>query len=47
MLTQSELAPTEDLEAATILHLPPGAYTTIVSGMGAETGVSLLELYDL
>jgi hypothetical protein len=46
-LTQRELAPTEDLEAATILHLPAGAYTTIVSGTGAATGVGLLEIYDL
>jgi hypothetical protein len=41
------LAPTEDFEAATILHPPAGAYTAIVRGAAGGSGVALLELYDL
>jgi arylsulfate sulfotransferase len=46
-LTQRELAPADDAEAATILHLPAGAYTTIVSGSDGATGIGLVEVYDL
>ncbi len=45
-LEQNSLAPAEDSEAATILHLPTGAYTAIVSGVGS-TGVALVEIYNL
>lgn len=41
------LAPTDPLEAATILHLLAGAYTTIVSGADGATGVALVEVYNL
>lgn len=42
------LAPSDDAESATLLHLPAGAYTTIVSSSsGADTGIGLVEFYDL
>ncbi|MGI8889845.1 MAG: aryl-sulfate sulfotransferase [Chthoniobacterales bacterium] len=43
----NDLAPTDSAEAATIVHLPAGAYTTILSGVGGTTGTGLLEIYDL
>jgi arylsulfate sulfotransferase len=46
-LTARELAPTDAAEAATILHLPAGAYTTIVNGVGRATGIGLIEIFDL
>ncbi len=41
------LAPTDPLESSIILHLPAGAYTAIVSGANGETGLGLVEVYDL
>ncbi len=41
------LAPSDDSEAATILHLAAGSYTAIVSGADDSTGTGLLEIYDL
>lgn len=46
-IEQNGLAPSDDAEAATILHLPAGSYTTIVRGATAESGVGLVEVYDL
>ena len=46
-LEQNQLAPTNPLEAATILHLPPGAYTAVTSGVDRPTGVGLIEVYNL
>jgi arylsulfate sulfotransferase len=46
-LTKNGLAPSEDLEAATILHLPAGSYTTIVTGVAGGSGSSLVELFQL
>ena len=46
-LSSNELAPTDPLEAAIILHLPAGAYTAIVSGVNGGTGIGLAEVYDL
>lgn len=46
-ITQNGLAPADDLEAATILHLPAGAYTAIASGVGGATGTGLVETYNL
>jgi len=46
-LTKNGLGPTDVLEAAVVLHPPPGAYTAIVIGAGGGTGVALAELYDL
>ncbi len=46
-LTQNQLAPSDPTEAATILHLPPGAYTAIASGIDGATGIGLVEVYNL
>jgi arylsulfate sulfotransferase len=46
-ITKNGLAPTDDLEAATVLHLPAGAYSTIVEGAAGGTGIALVEVYDI
>ena len=51
-MQQSEIeatgfAPQDDLESAIIATLTPGAYTAIVSGKDATSGVGLVEGYDL
>jgi arylsulfate sulfotransferase len=46
-IEQNGLAPSDALESATVLYLPAGAYTTIVSGADGGTGVALAEVYDL
>lgn len=44
---QAGLAPTQNLEAAIILHPPAGAYTAIVTGAGGGSGTALAEIYNL
>lgn len=39
--------PTNTLESALVVVLPPGNYTAQVSGSGNATGVALLEVYDM
>ena len=54
-LVAAGLAPTNDLESALIISLPPvdvsvagtGLYTVIIRGNGGGTGVGLMEVYDL
>ncbi|HJU10995.1 MAG TPA: aryl-sulfate sulfotransferase [Candidatus Binataceae bacterium] len=46
-IMQHGLAPTNALEAATLLHLPAGAYTTIVTGGNGGSGIGLVEFFDL
>ncbi len=41
------LAPTNSKEAATILHLPAGTYTTIIRGSAGGSGTALVEVYDI
>ena len=41
------IAPTDDLEAAILATLAPGAYTAIIKGNGNTSGVALVEVYDL
>ena len=41
------LQPSDDLEAAILITLDPGAYTAIVQGTNATTGNALVEAYDL
>ncbi len=41
------LAPGDDLEAAIVTTLTPGAYTAMVSGVDDSTGIGLFEIYDL
>lgn len=40
-------APTNSLEAALLVVLPPGNYTAVVTGNGGATGIALLEALDL
>lgn len=46
-LEQNQIAPLNDAEAATILHLPVGAYTAVTIGADGGTGVGLVEIYNL
>jgi hypothetical protein len=41
------LAPTHPNEAALIAALNPGNYTVVLQGVGAGTGIGLVEIYDL
>jgi hypothetical protein len=41
------LAPHNPVEAATLLHLPAGAYTAIVTGVDGISGSGLVEFYNL
>jgi hypothetical protein len=45
-LTAAGFAPSNNLEAAAAVTLPPGAYTTLVFGDNNGTGVGLVEVYD-
>jgi hypothetical protein len=46
-IIDSGLAPGNNLESAILMNLNPGAYTAIVRGVNAGTGVGLAEVYDL
>jgi hypothetical protein len=46
-ITDSGLAPTNDLESALWGIINPGAYTVILSSKNGGTGVGLVEVYDL
>jgi hypothetical protein len=46
-LRDANLAPSNDLEAAILFTLAPGAYTAILRGNGNATGIGLVEVYDL
>ena len=41
------LAPTNTNEAAVLKNLAPGAYTVVVSSADGQTGIALVEAYDL
>ncbi len=41
------LAPTNTLEPALLVTLPPGTYTALMSDVGGESGTGLLEIYNL
>jgi len=41
------LQPADDREAAILATLAPGAYTVIVKGAHGETGVGLVEAYQI
>ncbi len=47
VLTNNNLAPTNDAESALVETLAPGHYTTIVRGADDSTGVALVEAYDI
>jgi hypothetical protein len=46
-LTAAGFAPSDPLEAAMYVTLPPGAYTAIVQGVGGGTGVSVIGVYEV
>jgi galactose oxidase-like protein/Kelch motif protein len=46
-ISDSGLAPTNDLESALWGVIDPGAYTVILRGRDGETGIGLVEVYDL
>ena len=46
-ISDTGIAPGNDLESAILATLAPGAYTAIVSGNNNGTGVALIEAYDL
>jgi hypothetical protein len=46
-VTDSSLAPAHNRDAAILLTVAPGSYTAIVRGQGDETGIALVEVYDL
>jgi len=43
----SGIPPTNDLESAIDITLPPGNYTGVILGKGGSTGIGLIEVYDL
>jgi hypothetical protein len=46
-IINSGIPPTNEKESAIIGPLSPGAYTAIVYGANATTGIALVEVYDL
>lgn len=46
-IIQSQVPPTNDLEAAIIATLPAGNYTAILQGKNGTSGAGLVEVYDL
>ena len=46
-ITASQLAPTDDREAAFIGNFAPGGYTAILSDANGATGVGIIEVYRL
>ena len=46
-LSDANVQPNNDLEAAVIATLKPGGYTAIVRGRNGATGVALVEVYAL
>ncbi len=43
----TSIPPSDDLESAIVQTLAPGAYTAVVKGKNAGTGIGLVEVYDL
>lgn len=41
------IPPANDYDSAIVRNLTPGAYTAVLAGKGATTGVGLVEVYDL
>jgi len=46
-IVDKQLAPSDSRESATLLSLQPGAYTAVLNGVGGESGIGLVELYDV
>jgi sugar lactone lactonase YvrE len=47
IIAAGQFAPSDDRESALGFDLPPGSYSVIERGVGNETGVGLLEVYDV
>ena len=47
MLIDAGLAPADPNAAALYEILPAGSYTAVLSGVGATTGVGLVESYNI
>jgi hypothetical protein len=47
IISSTGLAPDDDREAAIFATLPAGAYTAVVQGKNATTGVGLVEAYNI
>lgn len=45
-IVASGLAPKDDFESALLLHLEPGAYTTVVRAADATPAIALVEVYE-
>ncbi|MEY2565354.1 MAG: hypothetical protein QOH88_3547 [Verrucomicrobiota bacterium] len=46
-IQQTTIPPNDPRESALVASLAPGSYTAIVRGKGTDTGVALVEVYDL
>lgn len=46
-LKATTIPPRNDYESGIVQVLTPGAYTAVLSGKGATTGIGLVEVYDL
>ncbi len=46
-IKDTTIPPTEDRESALVKTVPPGNYTAVLSGNNGDTGVGLVEVYDL
>ena len=46
-IIDTTIPPSDDRESAILVTLNPGLYTAIVSGVNGQTGVGLVEAYDL
>lgn len=46
-ISKSGIAPSDSKEAAILVRLEPGAYTTVVSGADGGTGIALVEIYEI
>jgi hypothetical protein len=46
-LQATTIPPTKDGESAIAVTLNPGAYTAVIRGASASTGIALIEVYDL
>ena len=44
---QTHLAPTSPKESAIVMTLDPGDYTVVMKGKNGETGIGLVEIYDI
>jgi hypothetical protein len=47
LLSSVQLTPSSDSESALVATLNPGAYTVVLHGKGMDTGIGLVEVFDL